>query len=246
MEANAYERSFLTGLQVDKYDALWSPGTRVAYLWHLVRPWLRETVARTVMTRSGSRLLDFACGTGRVMAEVVDLVSEAHGVDISPEMVARARERVPNAGVYQGDLVNQDPTARDYDIVTMFRFVLNASPDTRAAVLVAAREKLARRFGFLIVNNHGNAHSARHWHYLYKSVDWRYQSELTDTEMREMLTEAGFEVVDRFGAGIAPSGLYHGVLRRAAQSVDAICARSQRLSGLSEELIYVARPAHPA
>jgi len=41
--------------------------------------------------------LDFGCGVGRLTRALAGRVEEAVGCDVSPEMIARARENVPNA-----------------------------------------------------------------------------------------------------------------------------------------------------
>ncbi len=52
------------------------------------------------------RVLEIGCGAGRVTRALARLFGEVHGVDISGEMVARAREALrdfPNAFVYQNN-----------------------------------------------------------------------------------------------------------------------------------------------
>lgn len=50
------------------------------------------------------RALDAACGTGRHAAYLAELGHQVVGVDLTPEMLARARERVPEAEFQVGDL----------------------------------------------------------------------------------------------------------------------------------------------
>jgi ubiquinone/menaquinone biosynthesis C-methylase UbiE len=47
--------------------------------------------------------LDAACGTGRHVAYLASLGHEVIGIDSSPEMLARAREKVPQARFHEGD-----------------------------------------------------------------------------------------------------------------------------------------------
>ncbi|GGX85049.1 class I SAM-dependent methyltransferase [Streptomyces fructofermentans] len=47
----------------------------------------------------GSRLVDLACGTGSLVVQAARRRAEAHGVDVSEEMLAFARTRAERAGV---------------------------------------------------------------------------------------------------------------------------------------------------
>ena len=52
------------------------------------------------------RVLEIGCGAGRITRALANVFGEVHGVDISGEMIAKAREvskRYPNAHVYQNN-----------------------------------------------------------------------------------------------------------------------------------------------
>jgi ubiquinone/menaquinone biosynthesis C-methylase UbiE len=57
----------------------------------------------------GSRLLDLGCGTGIDAVFLANRGRHVVAVDVSPEMVARTRERAEGAGL--GDLVDARPLA---------------------------------------------------------------------------------------------------------------------------------------
>src|SRR5262245_2666133 len=66
---------------------------------------LEETVLVPLLDRlPAGRALDAACGTGRVSALLAARGHEVLGVDTSPEMLARAREKVPGATFLSGRL----------------------------------------------------------------------------------------------------------------------------------------------
>jgi SAM-dependent methyltransferase len=62
--------------------------------------------------------LDAACGTGRYSALLADRGHRVVGVDRSPDMLARARERVPQGTFLLGDLHRLPVADRSVDLVT--------------------------------------------------------------------------------------------------------------------------------
>jgi trans-aconitate methyltransferase len=54
-----------------------------------------EDLVKWLNPRKGERVVDFGCGTGDLAAQIASLGSEVVGVDISPEMVDRARNKYP-------------------------------------------------------------------------------------------------------------------------------------------------------
>jgi ubiquinone/menaquinone biosynthesis C-methylase UbiE len=67
---------------------------------------LQDTALRALELRADDRLLDVGCGTGAAVRRAAQLVERAVGVDLSPAMIARARELaadVPNAEFREAD-----------------------------------------------------------------------------------------------------------------------------------------------
>lgn len=93
---------------------------------------------------TGTRAIDFGCGTGRSTRFVRQLGLETVGIDISPEMLAKAKELDPD-GEYRlvpGDDFSQLPQ-REFDlVVSLFTF------DNIAGFEVKAR--LFRQLGNLL------------------------------------------------------------------------------------------------
>jgi ubiquinone/menaquinone biosynthesis C-methylase UbiE len=62
------------------------------------------------------RVLEIGCGTGRITRALANRFGEVHAVDISGEMIARARESLrahPNAHVYQNNGMDLSPVPAD-------------------------------------------------------------------------------------------------------------------------------------
>jgi len=69
-------------------------GSYSTAIWQLQRPVLERILTDFRRERKEPvRLLDFACGTGRVLASLEALVDSAEGIDISENMVAMARTK---------------------------------------------------------------------------------------------------------------------------------------------------------
>ncbi|MFC5469814.1 class I SAM-dependent methyltransferase [Cohnella suwonensis] len=55
-----------------------------------------EDVVQWLNPLEGERIVDFGCGTGDLSAKIAESGAITHGVDISPEMVDRARAKFPH------------------------------------------------------------------------------------------------------------------------------------------------------
>jgi ubiquinone/menaquinone biosynthesis C-methylase UbiE len=77
--------------------------------------------------------LDAACGTGRHTAYLASLGHEVIGVDSSPEMLARAREKVPRAEFHEADLYDI-PLADDSVDLVVCAIALSHVPDLARAL----------------------------------------------------------------------------------------------------------------
>lgn len=155
----SYRHSHLDPATADRYDRdLWDPTSARGLEWVLEQGVLSEWLDQ----RPPARLaIDFACGTGRVLQFLAARTPEVIGVDISAAMLEVARGHCPGARLVEGD-VTRDPglVTETADVVTAFRFLLNAEPPLRSAALDWMRDRLAPG-GALIVNFHLNPRSAR-------------------------------------------------------------------------------------
>lgn len=100
---------------VNAYEAVFVPA--------MLDPLARITI-KQIEVRRGERLLDLACGTGIVARHVAPLLGEDGtivAVDVSPEMLAKARSLPTPAGARiewrEGDATNLDLPDGTFDIV---------------------------------------------------------------------------------------------------------------------------------
>jgi SAM-dependent methyltransferase len=247
-----YAERFATAEDVCSYENQeYGRDSYSSLIWDLQKPVLRQWVdAQQKRIGRGAGLLDFACGTGRVLSFLEDLVAESEGVDISPAMAKVATSRCRKASISVGNICS-DPqlAAKKYDLITSFRFLLNVEPDIRAAVLRQLRSRLNPQSGILIVNVHGSSRSLRHPAILYRRRRQRkgpaggnvMLAEMSPCEVKTLLKECGFKIVSWRGFGVLPQFLYRTPLRGIAAWIDRLASRFEWTRYISIDLLYACR-----
>src|SRR5437660_5427810 len=91
------------------YDAIYSFKNYGAEAEHL-----REIIDRNKLSR-GKNLLDVACGTGAHLAHLSRHYT-AEGLDLDPQMIAIARERLPALRFHHADMIDFS-LGRSLDVV---------------------------------------------------------------------------------------------------------------------------------
>jgi SAM-dependent methyltransferase len=246
-----YAERFQARQEVAAYDLVeYGAGSYSSRIWDLQRPMLAEILSQQqAEARHPLALLDFACGTGRVLAGIEGLVAAADGIDISPEMIAVARSKCRTARLRVGDILTQPellPT--NYDVITAFRFLLNVEPDLRRRTLRRLRQVIREPHGRLVVNVHGNSCSLRHPAIVWRR--WRERArptgamlnEMSPSEARILLRECGFQVVRQFGFGLVPPTLYRTPLRHFAFAADKSLAGDKWCADWAIDMLFVCRP----
>jgi ubiquinone/menaquinone biosynthesis C-methylase UbiE len=247
-EAASYSSRFQDPAAAAGYEFQeYGTGSYSTRVWEWQRPVL-EQIIRDYQRQhpAPARLLDFACGTGRVTAAVESLVGTAEGIDISESMVALARAKCRRATFQVGNILSQPGLLpAKYDLITAFRFLLNVEPSVRRAVLTKLRAVLREPDGWLVVNVHGNSRSLRH-----PAILWRRRrershptgdmlNEMSPPEAKGLLAECGFRVVRQFGFGMLPPTLYRTPLRAVAALVDRSLAGENLWCNGSVDMMFV-------
>lgn len=190
--------------------------------------------------------LDFACGTGRILALHEDAFPRSVGVDVSEEMLRVARQACPRSQLVRLDLTRADPDTADFgpfDVVTAFRFFLNAEPDLRLAALEAIRRHL-KDSGTLIVNFHVNSAGPTGVAYRLRNGVLRREvaHAIGHAEAMQLLDSAGFAVEETIWYGLWPRLGWHADWLNARLMVPAegLAARFPSLRRFSQCFILVA------
>jgi SAM-dependent methyltransferase len=241
-----YSEAFCTDDSVQRYnEVVYQPGAYHDFIWSLQRDKLRELVDRAKRNCPSLRYLDFACGTGRILSALEGIAATSTGVDISPNMAAVAVKRTTRSKIVVGDIL-QNPDLIDgaFDLITAFRFFLNAEPDLRIRVMRALAKRLRTPNSILIFSVHGNRTSLRHLAIWYRARRSGVRhSELAIGEVRELISRAGLELANWRGFGICPEFTYGGKVGWLARLVDRVSSKLPLLKWVSYDLLFVCRPA---
>ncbi|NUQ70110.1 MAG: methyltransferase domain-containing protein [Chthonomonadales bacterium] len=183
------------------YDALFRANPHRSMIWRLEQRALRR-IASDLKRRGAVRHLDFACGTGRILACLEDIVDRSTGIDISQEMLATARGQVRTAELIHGDLTAENLLdGKQFDLITAFRFFPNAEPELRSAAMAAVVRHLAPD-GRLVFNNH--RHAGGSLYRLGAHTGGLSFTGVPEREMRNMAEAVGLAIERIYGIGLFP------------------------------------------
>ena len=212
------------------------------FLWSREREILLKVLDKYFAGRD-VHLLDFACGTGRITSLLEDRVETSTGVDVSGSMLAVARDKLKRTEIIEADITAENILKpRTFNLITAFRFFLNAEPELRSAAIAELVELLAED-GYLVFNNHHNLGSPwirlLHWRHRHKNPEGIFNV-MSIEQMIELAESAGLEIVE-----IYPVGFFHPpkipVSHRLNRVIDNAACKFRFLSRFSESPIAVCR-----
>lgn len=155
--SNSYRKNFLKSTKPLEYDQRYAKHSYDEIIWSIEKRQLLDFVANFRRENSRIDYLDFASGTGRIIAALEDHVDSAVGFEISPAMADLAENKLKRARIICKDITSPDePVEGKYDLITAFRFFLNAESSLKQAAMDSLAKRLKDRSSRLIFNNHGN------------------------------------------------------------------------------------------
>jgi SAM-dependent methyltransferase len=208
-------------------------------IWQLEKRIL-DKIVRRLPCAGPLRYLDFACGTGRILAHMENYAQVSIGVDVSPSMLQLARESVKRARLIQADLTRGDVLGSAvFDLITAFRFFPNAEPELRDQVMGALIRHLSPN-GCLVFNNHMNLSSLM---YRVSRLLGRGGREgMSQNEVDQLIELHGLRITGTYCVGLMPVTEEHMILPRPVlygiEWLATTCGASARLS---QDLIFVCR-----
>ncbi len=239
-----YSEKFREAAAAAEYERFYTPGTADHAIWTHERKILTDLLASYRKNWSTCDYLDFACGTGRVIEFMESRVTTSRGIDISSEMLRLAAPKLQRSELICTDITKSDVPEGKYDLITAFRFFLNAEPSLRVAVIKALAARLKNTESMLVLTNHGNPFS-------YKGVMWpvhrtcqllfgrqTFGNYLTHKQIRHLLDESGLHIVERFGCGII-SPRFFKIAPSMADSIECRFGGGKVARALGVNQIYV-------
>jgi len=221
---------------------MYAADTYDSFIWSLEEPFLRSVASSLAQPPGGLRFFDFACGTGRITGALEDLSTESLGVDISPHMLSVAQAKAPRTQFRAGDILAQpDLAPGPYDLITAVRFFLNTEDEMRRHVMPILRALLAGPDSRLVFNIHMNTLNLLPNRVYRRLHRWPPFRTMTYWQARNLVREAGLEIVELHGFGLVPERLHRGSLAQAARWVDRKAAGRTPLNWVCRDLVFVCR-----
>lgn len=221
------------------YDCLFQKGSYPHLVWQFESGILTKVISDRFKGKP-FRHLDIACGTGRILEHIGPLAAKSFGIDISASMLRVARTRLPEAVLVRGDFAGANPPfVERFDLITCFRFFLNAEPALRTSVARNARSLLSDN-GLFVFNNHRNYQSLT---YRLLRAAGRSASELacmSHKEAEDLIGGAGLQLKTMYHVGIVPGTdqrMY--VPYPLGAGIERITTKVKALAHLSNDLVYV-------
>jgi len=200
-ESYDYRSSHTALSKPDDYDSqFWIPGTTNHLFWEIECMVISDVIKKIIPPPK--RALDFACGTGRVLSLLEKHVSETTGIDVSWPMLAAAKKRCCRSRLVKGDLTkNSSIIEEKYDLVTAFRFFLNAQTELRESALKVIHKKMTSG-GHLIVNFHLNPQSITGFYLRFRFwLNGSTRTMMSVNESKDLLWNCGFNPLEVHGYG---------------------------------------------
>ncbi len=220
------------------YHARFQENPRRALLWRLEQELLGRILRRFFAGRPIDHL-DFACGSGRILALLEDRTRRSTGVDVSSSMLATARTNVRRAELIEGDLTRNDLLGgRHFDLITAFRFFPNAEPELRREAIAALAGRLAGG-GILVFNNHRNLSSLTNRLARLVSRGRAGKEGMWESEVDALVAGADLETRARYQAGFLPETEAHVLPGRRWVAALERAATRLPLASLSDDVLYV-------
>ncbi len=172
------------------------------YMWIWEKKQLHELIRPHLVKKNS--ILDFACGTGRILAELTKMSVNVVGVDVSESMLSVARERVSNSEILNMDITRDNflEVNRRFQVIVAFRFFLNAQNSLRKEAFNALNP-LLEDDGVLIFNNHGNSSHLglimqrsimKFKNFIWPKKNYFIPKKLSKSQIEELLDESGFKI----------------------------------------------------
>ncbi|MFH1921976.1 MAG: class I SAM-dependent methyltransferase [Planctomycetota bacterium] len=244
-----YRACFTSHDKASGYDAQqYASQSHVSIMWHIEQAQLTQLLQQFRQSHPRIDYLDFAAGTGRIISFMEEKVDAATGIEISQSMLDVARTKVKKVRLICADItVPGTPVEGKYDLITAFRFMLNAEPSLRVAALKALAARLKGKNSCLVFNNHGYLFSHKlflwPWHILRRlGKGWQPQGNyMTHRQAHELCRQAGLKIESAIGSGVLSLKMLKLLPVENALRLEEQLTGSRVLAKFGVNQMYVAR-----
>ena len=114
-----------------------------------------DEVVSSAELKPGMTVLDLGIGTGNLAARLVELRCSVWGIDFSTEMLARARDRLPQVSLVRGDLLRDWPAELDqsFDRIVSAYVLHEFDLETKANLLQKLSLHHLQRDGCIVIGD---------------------------------------------------------------------------------------------
>ena len=190
------------------------------------------------------RYLDFACGTGRILALLSPYCESSVGVDVSASMLDIARRARTRAELIEVDITKDDKLGdRRFDLITAFRFFPNAEPELRKVALCTLASHLSET-GILVFNNHRNPGGLRSR--AGSVIRWAQRrpkqqgTVMSGEDVRALVADVGLQIQRVYHLGVLPLADHtKWVPQAAVTSLEHALSQLPLAQRFARNLVYV-------
>lgn len=149
--------------------------------------------SRILMRRNVKNLIDVGCGNGAFLYMFHQAVPgvKLSGLDLSGEMVAQSRKRLPDADIVEGDAENMPFDGETFDAVSCHMSIHHHPHPDKS---ISEMHRILKKEGCIVINElTGPAPLRRFMNWWFAKWPTGDHAVYSRAEMEEMLREAGFE-----------------------------------------------------
>jgi len=234
-----YRLSHLAPGKSESYHRTFSKNPYRNMIWEFEKEVL-NFIHRAYIKDQGFTHLDFACGTGRILAYFGGIARESVGIDVSSSMLDVARKNLIGVELIEADITKRDVLGdRKFDLITAFRFFPNAQAELRESAMRTLVRHLDKN-GWLVFNNHRNINSLE-----YKLARLRRRGGMegmSSAEVCDLLTQNGLEIFREFSLGFTPANEDHTFIPiLLLRKIERVLSKLAVLKDLAKNKIFLCR-----
>jgi SAM-dependent methyltransferase len=244
----SYRDEFDTPEKAHRYETVeYAESAYATILSKIEADLLRAEIEKLRRAKKHIDYLDFACGTGRIIALLEPYADTATGIDISTSMLALAARKTKKARIIAADITAAREIEGRYDFITAMRFFLNAEAPLRIAALAALAARLRDAESRLVINNHANLYSHKillwPFHKFRELTGMRPKYHyLTRRQISRLADQTGLEIVHVHGYGQLSAKLTGLLPRKLIEMIESRLTDFPVLRNFGVNQIYVIRP----